>query len=126
VPHYGKLRAITINASNSPFSKSILGCEFLKKFMTLAFDCYSSLNDPIQHLCQNQDKMMIYARNDPILFRIFASSLKSVASDGFFSSATVDSQLRGSYQVVLLVILLPPGVQAKQTPPPLHQDETLR
>ena len=114
VPHYEKLRAVTIDASNSPFYRRILGCEFPKNFTTPTLDCYPGLSNPIQHLCY-QDKMVIYARNDPILCRIFPSSLKGVASDWFLYSATVDTQLRGFHQVVPLAILLPPGVQAKTT-----------
>jgi len=62
-----------------------IGGEYSKKFMIPTFDCYFSLSDLIQHLHQYQDKMVIYARNDPILCRIFPSSLKGVASDWFYS-----------------------------------------
>jgi len=65
VQHYGRLRAVTINTSNSPFSENILECEFPKKFTAPASDYNSDLDDPIQHLSQYQDKMVIYARNNP-------------------------------------------------------------
>ena len=66
-------RAITTDASNSPLSKDILGCEFLKKFTIPTFDCY------FDHLRQYQEKMMIHVINDSILCRIIPSSLKEVA-----------------------------------------------
>jgi len=37
---HGRLRAITTDTSNSPFSMGISECEF-SKFMILTFDCYS-------------------------------------------------------------------------------------
>ena len=45
--HHDRLRAITIDTSNSPFSESIFECEFLKKFTIPTFDCYSGQSDPI-------------------------------------------------------------------------------
>jgi len=84
VPHYDRLRTATINTSNYPFSESIFGCECSKKFTTPTFHCYSGLSDPIQHLRKYQDKMVVYARNDPILCRIFPSSLKGVVSFWFY------------------------------------------
>jgi len=71
MPHHGKLKTIAANAYNSPFSKGILGCEFLKKFMILTFDCYSRQSNPVQHLRQYQDKMVIYTRNDSIFAESF-------------------------------------------------------
>jgi len=41
MPHHDRLRAITTDASNSPFSEGILECEFLKKFTISTFDLYS-------------------------------------------------------------------------------------
>ena len=73
---HDRLRAIATDASNSPFSKDILEYEFLKKFTTLTFDYYSGHSDPVQHLRQYQDKMVIYARDDFIFCRIFPSSFK--------------------------------------------------
>ena len=52
------------HASKSPFSEGMLEYEFSKKFKILTFNCYSSQSDPIQHLSQYRDKMVIHARND--------------------------------------------------------------
>ena len=71
MPHHCRLTAITTDASNSPFSEGILEYIFLKKFTISTFDCYFGQSDPIQHLCHTQNKMVIYARSDPILCRIF-------------------------------------------------------
>ena len=85
MPHHGRLRAITTDASNSPFSEGILECEFPKKYTIPTSNCHSGQNDPIQDLRQNQNKIVIYAQNGPILCRIFPSSLKGVVSDWFYS-----------------------------------------
>ena len=68
-----------------PFSESIQECGFPKKFTTANFECYFDQSDPVQHLRQYQDKMVIHATNDSILCQIFSSSLKEVASDWFYS-----------------------------------------
>ena len=52
MPHLFRVRAITINLSNSLFFRNILEYEFSKKFIILTFDCYSAQSDPIQHLWQ--------------------------------------------------------------------------
>jgi len=40
----------------------------------LTFDCYSNQNDPVQHLRQYHDKMVINVRNNSILCQIFSPS----------------------------------------------------
>ena len=78
-------RAITINASNSPFFEDLLEYEFPKKFMILAFNCYSGQSDPVQHLHQYQDKLLNHSRNNFILCRVFPSRLKGVPSNWLYS-----------------------------------------
>jgi len=85
MPHHSRFRAITTDASNSPFSGDILEYEFFKKFMILTFNFYSSQSDSVQHLRQYQDKMVIHFRNNFILCWIFPSSPKGVAFDWFYS-----------------------------------------
>jgi len=75
MPHHRRFRAIATDASDSPFSAEILGYEFPKKFMIPTFDCYPDQSDPVQHLRQYQDKMVIHFRNDS-LCQIFPFSLR--------------------------------------------------
>ena len=74
---------MTTNVSNSSLPEGILKCEF-SKFVILTFDYCSDQSVPIQHLHQYQDKMVIHARNDSALCRIFPSSLKGLASNWFY------------------------------------------
>ena len=76
MPHHDRHSTITTNTSDSPFSDGILEYEFPKKFTIPIFDCYFGQSDPVQHLCQYEDKMVIHVRNDSILCQIFTSSLK--------------------------------------------------
>ena len=50
---------MTVNVSNSPLFKEILGFEFLNKFLTLTFDYYSGVSDPVQHFSYLRDKMYL-------------------------------------------------------------------
>jgi len=70
MPHNRKFRVIAIDESNSLFSEALLEYKFPKKFVIPTFDCYFGQSDPVQHLCQYQDKMLIHFRSDSILCRI--------------------------------------------------------
>ena len=82
IPHHDKLRAIASDASNLSSPRAYWNM-MSQKFMIPTFDCYSVQSDPVPYLRQYQEKMVIHARNDSILCRIFPSSLKGVASDRF-------------------------------------------
>ena len=51
--------------------------------MIPTFDCYSDQSDPVQHLRQYHDKMVIHARNNSILCLIFPSSLEGLKGAAF-------------------------------------------
>ena len=65
--------------TNSPLSRKIMTICFPKKFVMLSFDHYSGTSDPLLYLRQYQDKVVVYAHNDLLLYRAFPSSLKGVA-----------------------------------------------
>ena len=83
MPHHHRFKAIAIDASNFAFSVTMLEYEFPKKFVIPTFGCYFGQSDPVQHLRQYQNKMVIHSRNDSILCLIFPSNLKGVAFDWF-------------------------------------------
>ena len=85
MPHNRKFKDVAIDASNSPFSEAMLEYEFPKKFVIPTFDCFFGESNPLHHLHQYQDKMVIYFRSNPILCWIFPSNLKWVTSDWFCS-----------------------------------------
>jgi len=85
MPHLGKLRAITTNASNFPFSEGILKFEFPKMFMIL-----NLIATPVRVIQSSasasiRTKMVSLSRNDSILCQIFPFILKGIASDWFYS-----------------------------------------
>ena len=66
---------------NSPLSEEISSHHFRKKFMMPSFEHYSGATNPIQHLRQYQDKMVVHSHEDAFLSRVFPSSLKGTAYD---------------------------------------------
>ena len=47
VPIHGRLRATTTDATNSPFSEGILGCEFPRKYIIPNIEYYFGQSDPV-------------------------------------------------------------------------------
>ena len=43
------------------------------------------MSDPVQHVRQFQNKIVVHSRNNPLLRVIFSSSLKGLTSDWFYS-----------------------------------------
>ena len=80
------------------FSEGILEYEFFKNFMISIFNCYSGQSDPVQHLRQYQDKMVIRSRNDSILCQTFPFSLKGITSDWFYSP-TLNPQRQAGFSL---------------------------
>ena len=72
-----------IRIHDSPLSKEIQECEFLRKLLTPTFDCYFGVSDPVEHI--RRDKMVMYFRNDPVMCPTFSSSLKGAVLDWFYS-----------------------------------------
>ena len=73
-----------VKITDSPLSEEILECEFPNKFLAPTFDCYSGVNDPVQHTRYFRDKMVVYFHNDSLMCLTFPSNVKGVASNWFF------------------------------------------
>ena len=70
---------------NSPLTEEIHVYCFSKKFVILSFDCYTKKTNPVQHFQAYQVKMAVHSHDDPLMCRVFPSSLKDVAFQSFYS-----------------------------------------
>ena len=75
-----------LSTFESPLSEDVTSHHLLKKFVMSSFECYSGATDPIQHLCQYQDKIAIHSHDDLLLSRVFPSSLKALPMTGCIHS----------------------------------------
>ena len=74
--------------SRSPFTNRIEGAELHRRFNQPVFAIYNGRADPVEHVSQFNQKMVIYSQNEALMCKIFPSSLGSMAMRWFNSLKT--------------------------------------
>jgi hypothetical protein len=64
--------------SSSPFTEEIERAELPEKFTAPHFEVYNSRTDPVAHIGHYQQRMALCRYNDPLMCRLFPSSLGEV------------------------------------------------
>uniref|UniRef100_A0A2N9IWV9 Integrase catalytic domain-containing protein n=1 Tax=Fagus sylvatica TaxID=28930 RepID=A0A2N9IWV9_FAGSY len=65
--------------SSSPFSRQIERAELLERYTAPCFEIYNGRTDPVAHIGRYQQSMALSRYNDPLMCRLFPSSLGEVA-----------------------------------------------
>jgi hypothetical protein len=65
--------------SSSPFSSTIKRPILPERFTALRFETYNGRTDPVAHISHYQQRMALCQYNDPLMCRLFPSSLGEVA-----------------------------------------------
>ena len=65
--------------SSSPFSREIKRVVLLEIFTAPRFDTYNGQTDPVAHISHYQQRMALCCHNDPLMCRLFPSSLGEIA-----------------------------------------------
>uniref|UniRef100_A0A2N9F9V4 Reverse transcriptase domain-containing protein n=1 Tax=Fagus sylvatica TaxID=28930 RepID=A0A2N9F9V4_FAGSY len=65
--------------SSSPFSRQIERAELPERYTAPRFETYNGRTDPVAHIGRYQQSMALSRYNDPLMCRIFPSSLGEVA-----------------------------------------------
>ena len=65
--------------SSSPFSREIERVVLLERFTALRFEAYNGRTGPIVHISHYQQRMALCCYNDPLMCRLFPSSLGEIA-----------------------------------------------
>ena len=65
--------------SSSPFSREIERAKLPERFTALRFKAYNGRTDLMAHISHFQQRMALSRYNDPLMCRIFPSSLREVA-----------------------------------------------
>uniref|UniRef100_A0A2N9I3H5 Uncharacterized protein n=1 Tax=Fagus sylvatica TaxID=28930 RepID=A0A2N9I3H5_FAGSY len=69
--------------SSSPFSRQIEKAKLPERYTTLRFEIYDGRSDPMAHIGCYQQSMALSRHNDPLMCRLFSSSLGEVALKWF-------------------------------------------
>ena len=69
--------------SSSPFSKEIEKAQLPERYTAPRFEIYNGRTDPVTHVGHYQQTMAVSRRNDPLMCRLFPSSLGEVAMRWF-------------------------------------------
>ena len=65
--------------SSSPFSREIEKAKLPERFTAPCFEAYNDRTDPVAHISHYQQMMALSCYNDPLMCRLFPSSLGEVA-----------------------------------------------
>ena len=65
--------------SNSPFTHHIEGAILPRRFQQPTFDIYNGKTDPVEHVSQFNQRMVVPFKNETLMCKIFQSSLGLVA-----------------------------------------------
>ena len=78
------------------------------------FECYSEATNPIQHLRQYQDKIVVHSHDDLLLSRVFPSSLKGCRLKlVLFAPETISLKFLGGEVCFVPPIRFPTGAEEK-------------
>ena len=81
---------------SSPFSRQIERAELLERYTAPSFEIYNGRTDPVAHIGRYQQSMALSCFNDPLMCRLFPSSLREVALRRFnqLGRRTIDSWIQ--------------------------------
>ena len=71
--------------SKSPFTRWIEGGRRLRQFTQPTFTMYNGRTDPVEHVSHFNQRMAIHSKNEPLMCKVFLSSLEPVAMRQFDS-----------------------------------------
>ena len=61
--------------SKSPFTRGIEKAKLPKRFHQPTFDMYNGQTDPVEHVSQFKQKMVVHSQDEALMCRVFSSSL---------------------------------------------------
>ena len=65
--------------SKSPFTRCIEGATLPRRFQQPAFTLYNGNTDPVEHVSQFNQRMIVHSKNEALMYKVFPSSLGLVA-----------------------------------------------
>ena len=62
--------------SKSPFTRGIEKAKLHRRFHQLTFAMYNGQTDPVEHVSQFKQKMVVHSQDEALMCRVFSSSLR--------------------------------------------------
>ena len=69
--------------SKSPFTRCIEWATLPQRFQQPAFTLYNGNTDPVEHVSQFNQRMVVHSKNEALMYKVFPSSLGSMAMRWF-------------------------------------------
>ncbi|XP_050278084.1 uncharacterized protein LOC126719592 [Quercus robur] len=70
--------------SQSPFTRRIEGAELPRQFHQLTFAIYNGQTDPVEHVSQFNQRMVVHSRDEALMCKVFPFSLGPIAMRWFY------------------------------------------
>ena len=116
--------------ARSPFTRSIEGASFLRRFHQPTFSLYNGRTNPMEHVSHFSQKMAIHSKDEALMCKIFPSSLGSMAMRWFngLKANSIDSfkkltQSFGAHFITCSRVPLPLGSLLSMS---MREGETLK
>ena len=79
--------------SKPPFTRHIEGATLPRQFQQPTFTIYNGNTNPVEHVSQCNQRMVVHAKNEALMCKVFPSSLRPVAMRWFngLKTNSVDS-----------------------------------
>ena len=113
-----------------PFTRSIEGASFLRRFHQPTFSLYNGRTNPMEHVSHFSQKMAIHSKDEALMCKIFPSSLGSMAMRWFngLKANSIDSfkkltQSFGAHFITCSRVPLPLGSLLSMS---MREGETLK
>ena len=116
--------------ARSPFTRSIEGASFLRRFHQPTLSLYNGRTNPMEHVSHFSQKMAIHSKDEALMCKIFPSSLGSMAMRWFngLKANSIDSfkkltQSFGAHFITCSRVPLPLGSLLSMS---MREGETLK
>nr|XP_023881979.1 uncharacterized protein LOC111994341 [Quercus suber] len=82
--------------SKLPFTRHIEGATLPRRFQQLTFSIYNGKTNPVEHVSQFNQRMVVHSQNEALMCKVFPSSLGPVAMRWFndLKTNSIDSYRR--------------------------------
>ena len=77
------MKKVLSQISKSPFPQGIEKAKLLRRFHQPTFAIYSGRTDPVEHISQFKQKLVVHSQDEALMCRVFPSSLGPVAMRWF-------------------------------------------
>ena len=69
------MKKVLSQISKSPFTRGIEKAKLLRRFHQPTFAMYNGRTDPVEHVSQFKQKMVVHSQDEALMCRVFSSSL---------------------------------------------------